>query len=111
MLRTRKPGKPAGRDQRHSAAWGKRLSLLLMTLLTASWSAAQSSKMSRDLQSLPSSGAAVGVLVQYYNPPTSTDLNAAKGLGAGNGKGLGLVKGYRWTMSQGQVSKLISQDS
>src|SRR5258706_3030684 len=109
MSQTLKPKSP-DRGQRHSAAWGKRFSVLVLVLLTASWSAAQSSKLSRDLQALPSD-AAVSVLVQYYNPPTSVDVNVAKGLGAGNGKGLGLVKGYRWTMSQGQLSNLISKDS
>src|SRR6266446_4635980 len=109
MLQTLKPKSP-GRGQRHSAAWGKRFGVLVLVLLATSWSAAQSSKLSRDLQALPS-GTAVNVLVQYYNPPTSTDVNAAKGLGASNGKGLGLVKGSRWTMSQGQLSNLISKDS
>src|SRR6266852_3484630 len=110
MQQIRKSQKPVGRGQRHSAAWGNRFGVLVLVLLATSWSAAQSSKLSRDLQALPS-GTAVNVLVQYYNPPTSTDVNAAKGLGASNGKGLGLVKAYRWTMSRGQVSSLISKDS
>src|ERR1700752_1973349 len=105
MSQTLKPKSP-NRGERYSAPWGKRVGLLVLVLLTASWSAAQSSKLSKDLQALPSS-ASVSVLVQYYNPPTSTDVNAAKGLGASNGKGLGLVKGYRWTMSQGQLSNLL----
>src|SRR5260370_6147727 len=110
MQQTRRSQKPLGRWERHSAAWGKRFVVLVLVVLRASWSAAQSSKLSRDLQSLPS-GAAVSVLVQYYNPPTFTELNVAKGLGAGNGKGLALVKGYRWTMVRGQLSNLISRDS
>src|SRR6266851_2924501 len=110
MQQTRRSQKPVSRWERHSAAWGKRFGVLILVLLTVSWSAAQSSKLSRDLQALPS-GTTVNILVQYYNPPTSTDVNAAKGLGASNGKGLGLVKGYRWTMSQGQLSNLISKDS
>src|SRR5258707_7870078 len=108
MVRTRK--KPAGRDERHSAAWGKRFGVLIVVLLAASWSTAQSSKLSRDLQALPSD-ATVSVVVQYYNPPTATDLYAAKGAGAGNGKGLGLVKAYGWTLSRGQLSSLIRKDS
>ncbi len=108
ILFSRKLRKP-GKGERHSAAWGKRFAVLLVAL-TASWSAAQSSKLSRDLQALPSN-AAVRVLVQYYNQPTSTDLNVAKGLGASNGKGLRVVKGYRWTMSPRQLSNLISKDS
>ena len=49
--------------------------------------------------------------VMYYTPPTSTDVNTAKGLGCSNGKAIGLVKGYGWAMSQGNVSSLISKDS
>src|SRR5438552_4254848 len=110
MRQTRKSQKPANRGECHSAAWGKCLAVLLVILLSASWSVAQSLKLSRDLQALPSS-TTVSVIVQYYNPPTTTDLNAAEGAGASNGKGLGLVKGQRWTMSQGHLSNLISKDS
>src|SRR5216684_3436196 len=109
MVGTRKK-KPSGWDERHSAAWGKRFGVLIVVLLAASWSTAQSSRLSRDLQALPSD-ASVSVVVQYYNPPTAIDLYAAKGAGAGNGKDLGLVKAYRWTLSRGQLSSLISKDS
>src|SRR5712692_2524520 len=61
------------RKIKRSAAWGKRTAVLLMALLTASWSVAQSSKISKDLQALPS-GTTANVVVQYYNPPTTTDL-------------------------------------
>src|SRR5712692_1790146 len=98
------------RKSKRSATWGKRTAVLLLVLLTASWSVAQSSKISKDLQAVPS-GTTSNVVVQYYNPPTTTDLNAAKSAGASNGKALGLVKGYRWTMSQGNVQSLINKDS
>src|SRR5713101_1038454 len=98
------------RKIKRSAIWGRRTAVLLLVLLTATLSWGQSSKMSKDLQALPS-GTTVNVVVQYYNPPTNTDANAAKGLGASNGKAIGLVKGYRWTMSQGNVPSLISKDS
>src|SRR2546425_1042793 len=84
--------------------------VLLLLLLTASWSAAQSSKMSKDLQAVPS-GTTVNVVVQYYNPPTTTDVNAAKGVGARNGKAFGVVKGFRSAMCPGIVPSLISKDS
>src|SRR6266436_10223433 len=80
------------RKSKRSATWGKRTAVLLLVLLTASWSVAQ--KISKDLQAVPS-GTTSNVVVQYYNPPTTTDLNAAKSAGASNGKALGLVKGYR----------------
>src|SRR6266853_5725113 len=98
------------RKSKRSATWGKRTAVLLLVLLTASWSVAQSSKISKDLQAVPS-GTTSNVVVQYYNPPTTTDLNAAKSAGASNGKALGLVKGYRWTMSQGNVQSLINKES
>src|SRR5205807_2828349 len=110
MVQTRRAQKPTSRAERHNAAWGKRFLVIVTMLLTGSWSAAQSSKLSGDLQALPST-ATVKVVAQYYNPPTSADLNAAKNLGASNGKGLGLVKAYRFTISRGQLTKLISQDS
>src|SRR5260370_36699317 len=105
MQQTRKSQKPVGRGQRHSAAWGKRFGVLVLVLLTASWSAAQSSKLSRDLQGL-SSSTTVSVLAQYDNQPTPTYVNAAKGLRARNGKGLRLIQGYRSTRSSWQAPKL-----
>src|SRR5947209_16970396 len=48
------------------------------------------------------SGTTVNVVIQYYTPPTSTDVNTAKGLGASNGKAIGLVKGYGWAMSRSE---------
>src|SRR5947209_14714061 len=98
------------RDVKRSAIWGMRTAVLLLVLLTASWSAAQSSKMSKDLQAVPS-GTPVNVVVQYYNPPATTDVNAAKAQGASNGKAIGLLKGYRWSMSQSGVQNLINKDS
>src|SRR6266436_1784875 len=98
------------RKSKRSATWGKRTAVLLMVLLTASWSVAQSSKISKDLQAVPS-GTTSNVVVQSYNPPTTTDLNAAKSARASNGKALGLLKGYRWTMCEGNVQSLINKDS
>src|SRR6266852_9739751 len=98
------------RKIKRSATWGDHTALVLVGLLTASWSVAKTSKMSKDLLAHPSS-TTVNVLIQYYTPATSTDVNTAKGLGASNGKAFGLVKGYRWTMSQGNVASLISKDS
>jgi len=107
---TKFQGYRENRKIKRSAIWGKRTAVLLLVLLTASWSVAQSSKMSKDLLAVPS-GTTVNVVVQYSKSPTSTDVNTAKGVGASNGKAVGLVKGYRWTMSQGNVPSLISKDS
>ena len=92
-----------------SAAWGNRYFPLCALILTASLALGQSSKISKDLASLPPK-APVSVLVQYSSAPTSSDINAAKSLGATNGKALGLVKGYKWTMSPAAVQGLITKD-
>src|SRR5260370_42457522 len=60
------------RTIKRSATWGKRTAVLLMVLLTASWSVAQSSKISKDLQAVPS-GTTSNVVEQDYKPPTTTD--------------------------------------
>src|SRR5713226_9768654 len=93
-----------------SAAWRKRNFPLCALILTASLALGQSSKISKDLASLPPK-ASVSVLVQYSSTPTSLDINAAKSLGATNGKALGLIKGYKWTMSPASVQSIISKDS
>src|SRR5205807_8255258 len=92
-----------------SAAWGNRNFPLCALILTASLALGKSSKISKDLASLPPK-APVSVLVQYSSTPTSSDINAAKSLGATNGKALGLIKGYKWTMSPAAVQGLISRD-
>jgi len=80
-------------------------------LLSASTVLGQSSKLSKDLQSL-SSGTPVNVVIQYYNPPTSTDTNYAKSVGATPGKALGLIKSNGFAnMSPTAAAKLVSLDT
>src|SRR6266851_928183 len=98
------------RKIKRSAAWGKRTAVLLLVLLTTSWCVAQSSKISKDLQSLPS-GTPVSVVIQYKTAPTGTDTNAAKSVGATPVRGLGLIKGYGFSnMSPTAAAKLVSVD-
>src|SRR5207302_7765079 len=80
---------------------------LLALVLTATLGWGQSSKLSKDLQAATSTN--VDVVIQYYTPPTSVDTNAATSQGASNGKAVGLVRGYKWTMPKGNVSTLISK--
>ena len=99
----------AKRKTRHSAVWGSRTIALGTLLLLTTFAAAQSSKMSRDLQDMPD-GQQANVLIQYYMPPTRIDVNAAKSVGGRNGKALGLVKGYKWAMTPGNVQSLLAKD-
>src|SRR5712691_8539582 len=110
MFKVRGKGTAMNNKKLWSAAWGNRNFPLCALILTASLALGQSSKISKDLASLPPK-ASVSVLVQYSSTPTSLDINAAKSLGATNGKALGLIKGYIWTMSPASVQSLISKDS
>jgi len=92
-----------------SAAWERKAGLWVLILTMASLAFGQSSKISPDLQALPS-GSTVNVIVQYYNPPSRSEVNAANSAGASTGKSLGLVVAYRWTMSLANVQNLLGQD-
>jgi len=100
-----KPCLPAG------AAWGTRLMALLgLFLFTTSIAFGQSSKVSKDLQSMPS-GTPTNVIIQYYNPPGKADATAASSVGATNSRALGLIKGARFSnMSPTAALKLVSLD-
>src|SRR2546426_11827718 len=84
--------------------------LCVLILTVAGLASGQSAKLSPDLQALPG-GAAVNVIVQYHNPPSSGELNSASAVGAAKGKALGLVNAYRWTMSPGNVQQLLGRDA
>jgi serine protease AprX len=99
----------AGFKNLYGADWARHAAFWIAILTMASLAFGQSSKMSPDLQALgPNSN--VNVIVQYYNPPNNNELNAGGLVGATNGKSLGLVQAYSWTMSPGKVQTLINQD-
>lgn len=81
---------------------------LIACLMLLVASAAAGSKLSPDLQAL-SSSTKTNVVIQYYNPPTSTDTNYATSVGASFKKALGLVKGQGFaSMSPTAAAKLAS---
>src|ERR1019366_9711928 len=92
------------------AAWGKRCLTLCVFLLTASLAFGGSSKLSKDLQNLPS-GQSTNVIVQYYKTPTTTDTNAATSAGATKLKKLGSFRGHGYSMSGAAAAKLVSLNS
>jgi serine protease AprX len=78
--------------------------------MTASLAFGGSSKLSKDLQNLPS-GQAANVIVQYYKTPTTTDTSAATSAGATKLKKLGSFKGHGFSMSGAAAAKLVSLNS
>src|SRR5712692_9255038 len=95
----------------NGAAWGTRvLALVLLLFFSVGAAFGKKSKLSKDLQSLPS-GATTNVIVQYYSPPGKSDSNAASSVGATNGKALGLIKSTRYGMSAAAAQKLLSLDA
>src|SRR5579871_1656375 len=113
MVRKPKSRKPAGRHERHSAAWGKRLTLvvLLATGMAFGWttpSAAQAGRFSRiapelsDLLAKAKNGSAKGqtvrVIVQYKSVPTSAHYATMRGRGALLHHKLHMIKGAAFTI-------------
>jgi serine protease AprX len=96
--------------ERWSAAWGSKRGTLCVLILMTSLSFGQSSKLSKDLQGLPS-GQSVDVIVQYFSAPTTADANAALLAGASKGKKLGTIKANRYTMLAGTAAKLAGADA
>src|SRR5437879_11134526 len=97
------------RTNSYIAGTGRWMGLLAL-VLTATLGWGQSSKLSKDLRSLPSTSS-VNVIVRYYTPPSTTDANAAKSVGATNGKALGLIKGNKYGMTLASAQKLLSLDT
>ncbi|HVN18160.1 MAG TPA: hypothetical protein VMU05_05285, partial [Dongiaceae bacterium] len=97
MVTTQKK-RPAGRDERHSAAWGKRLSAVLFVVLATGMAFGQRfdrastgrfSRIAPELSGLLSNakrgttkGQTVRVIVQYKQRPTSAHYAAMNGRGA-----------------------------
>ena len=93
-----------------SAAWASKRSSLYALIFCASVSFSQTSKLSRDLQDLPS-GQPVDVIVQYYSAPTLADAASATLVGASKGQKLGRFKGNRYTMPAAAAGQLASLDT
>src|SRR5271163_1151879 len=103
MSQTLKP-KSSGRGQRHSAAWGKRLSMLLLLLIAEAAFTQQAGtsrtfttgKIAHDLADLAAGKEAsetVQVIVQYKQAPQSEQVRRAQGFGGRFKANLNLVKG------------------
>ena len=115
MIRTLKP-KKAGRGQRHSAAWGKRLSMVLLlatgmafgqrwTDATANETGRFSGRIAPELAGLlsrakqgPLKGQTVKVIVQYRQVPTAAHYSTMQGRGARLQSKLHMIKAAAFTI-------------
>src|SRR5580765_871965 len=112
---TKQQQRPAGRGERHSAAWGKRLSTLLVLVLATGVAFGQRlsnptangrfSRISPELSGLLSKakqGSAktqtVRVIVQYKQVPTTTHYSTMHGRGARLHAKLHMIKGAAFTI-------------
>lgn len=129
MLWTRKSKKPAGRGERHSAAWGKRLSLIAL-LLAAEVGVAQRADMSNALAgkapafsgriapelssrlAQAKQGAAgsqtVKVIVQYKQTPQAAHFARMQSLGGSLHSQLHVVKAASFTIPVRALAALES---
>ncbi len=108
MCNERSP-KPVSRNERHSAAWGKRLSFMLALALFVpfglSLDASASSRIASELSGLleqakqgSANGETVKVIVQYQQVPTAAHYAAMKQRGGHLNAKLHLIKGAAFTI-------------
>jgi serine protease AprX len=115
---TARSNKPAGRNERHSAAWGKRLSLVLLSLiLTTGWCFAQRpvSRIAPELSGLltkakqgTSAGATVRVIVQYHVTPTAAHYATMQNRGGRVNAKLHMINSAAFTIPVSALAALES---
>ncbi|HEY3972916.1 MAG TPA: S8 family peptidase [Candidatus Sulfotelmatobacter sp.] len=127
MKYKKKSPKPAQRGERHSAAWGKRLSLVLMLVLATGmafgqrwnnlttgaprWSGRISPELSGQLAKAhqgTAKGQTVRVIVQYKQVPTPTHYATMQGRGGLLHSKLHMIKGAAFTIPVSALAALES---
>jgi len=123
MMRTQKSTKPAGRNERHSAAWGKRLSMAL--LLTTSLAFGQQEfpiitparsvkgSLAPELAALANRLATrpnqtVKVIVQYKQAPRAAAMSRAQSLGGRLSNRLSLINGAAFSVPAASLAALAN---
>jgi serine protease AprX len=122
-MRTQKSHKPAGREERHSAAWGKRLiaTLLLMTGMAFAEQTVTKiphpslipGNVAPDVAAIMSQSGKnpnqpVKLIVQYKQAPKAAALARAENLGGHVSKHLDLIKGAAMTVPAGSLAALAN---
>src|ERR1700694_1336157 len=122
MLQTRKSQKPAGRGERHSAAWGKRLSVLVLVLVAEiafaqPWNHQTSigrgfQKIAPEVASLSARTNATGkdqlvkVIVQFKQTPRARHFARMQGHGAQLHRKLSVVRAASFFILASRLSAL-----
>lgn len=107
MEQTTKKRKPAGRGERHSAAWGKRFSVLVLVL--AAELAFARTKLSPELQHAKA-GKPVNVIVQFTTDPTEYHIGKVTNKGAALKQKLSVVHGAAFTSVSSAALSQLAQD-
>src|ERR1700731_2258897 len=126
MAYRKKSAKPAGRGERHSAAWGKRLSLVLLLATGMAFGQrwnnpiadegnGRFSKMAPELSGLlakahqgSAHGQTVRVIVQYKQVPSATHYATMQGRGGRLHSRLHMIKGAAFTIPVSALAALES---
>src|SRR5579872_5019816 len=120
MVHTEKLRKPKGRGERHSAAWGKRLSIMLllataMAFGQAGQSARFKGRIAPELSDLlakahrgSTQGQTVKVIVQYRRVPTSAHYATMHGRGGRLQSKLHMIKSAAFTIPVSALAALES---
>ena len=124
MEHRKKSVKPKGRAERHSAAWGKRLSLMLLlatgmafgqrwTNSTADETGGRFSRIAPELSSLlakahqgSAKGQTVKVIVQYKQTPSAAHYATMQGRGGRLHARLHMIKGAAFTIPVSALAAL-----
>jgi len=119
MRRTLKPPKTS-RNERHSAAWGKRVALMLVLALGVAQGQRSNtirtqkvSRMSPEVQQEFNrwgvhSNRQIGVIVQYKQTPQSASLLRAQGMGALLSHHLGMINGRAFHVPASKLADLAN---
>jgi serine protease AprX len=117
-MSTARSNKPAGRSERHSAAWGKRLSLILMSLILATglcFAQRPTSRIAPELSGLltkakqgSSKSETVRVIVQYHETPTAAHYATMQNRGGRLNAKLHMINSAAFTIPVSALTALES---
>ncbi len=112
MQRTKRSQKPTGRDERRSAAWGKRLSIMLLLMTSMAFG---QGRVAPDLSGLlakaqhgSSDGKTVKVIVQYRQTPSASHYATMLARGAHLNAKLHMIQGAAFTIPARALADLAN---